>query len=46
MMPMASGELENVFDHIIWYAKSKASLKYHDLKRLKNVGSGSEFNLI
>jgi len=46
MMPMASGELENVFDHIIWYAKSKVSLKYHDLKRLKNVGSGSEFNLI
>ena len=46
MMPMASGELENVFDHIIWYAKSKPSLKYRDLKRLKNVGSGSEFNLI
>jgi adenine-specific DNA-methyltransferase len=46
MMPMASGELENVFDHIIWYAKSKVTLKYHDLKRLKNVGAGSEFNLI
>jgi adenine-specific DNA-methyltransferase len=46
MMPMASGELENVFDHLVWYSKSKESLKYHDLKRLKNIGAGSEFNLI
>jgi adenine-specific DNA-methyltransferase len=46
MMPMASGELENVFDHILWYAKSKGSLKYRDLKRLKNLGAGSEFNLV
>ncbi|MCB1325547.1 MAG: site-specific DNA-methyltransferase [Spirochaetales bacterium] len=46
MMPMASGQLENVFDHILWYAKAKSSLKYRDLKRLKNLGVGSEFNLV
>mgnify|MGYP003385163976 CR=1 FL=1 len=46
MMPMASGQLENVFDHIIWFAKSKPSLKYRDLKRLKNLGGSSEFNLV
>ena len=46
MMPMASGQLENVFDHIIWFAKDRPSLKYHDLKRLKNLGGSSEFNLI
>jgi adenine-specific DNA-methyltransferase len=45
MMPMASGELENVFDHIIWYAHTKEQLKYRDLKRFKNVGANSEFNL-
>ena len=46
MMPMASGQIENVFDHILWFAKSKPSLKYRDLKRLKNIGGASEFNLI
>lgn len=45
MMPMASGQLENVFDHVVWYAKSIDSLKYRDLKRLKNIGAGSEFTL-
>ena len=46
MMPMSSGQLENVFDHIIWFARSKPSLKYRDLKRLKNLGGSSEFNLV
>jgi adenine-specific DNA-methyltransferase len=46
MMPMASGELENVFDHIIWFARSKDHLKYRDLKRPKLLGGSSEFNLV
>jgi len=46
MMPMASGQLENVFDHLLWFAKAKPSMKYHDLKRLKNLGASSEFNLV
>jgi adenine-specific DNA-methyltransferase len=46
MMPMASGQLENVFDHIIWFARDKSMLKYRDLKRQKNVGISSEFNLV
>ena len=46
MMPMSSGQLENVFDHIIWFAKCKPSLKYRDLKRLKNLGGSSEFTLV
>ena len=45
MMPMSSGQLANVFDHVIWFARDKASLKYRDLKRLKNIGRSSEFNL-
>ena len=45
MMPMASGKLEKVFDHVIWYAKDKSIMKYRDLKRLKNIGKGSEFSM-
>ena len=45
MMPMSSGQLANVFDHLIWFARDKSFLKYRDLKRLKNVGRSSEFNL-
>ncbi len=45
MMPMSSGQLANVFDHVIWFARDKGSLKYRDLKRLKNIGRSSEFNL-
>ena len=45
MMPMSSGQLANVFDHLIWFARDKSLLKYRDLKRLKNIGGSSEFNL-
>ena len=45
MMPMSSGQLNNVFDHVVWYSKSKPSLKYRDLKRPKRLGGTSEFNL-
>ena len=44
MMPMSSGQLANVFDHLIWFARDKSLLKYRDLKRLKNIGGSSEFN--
>jgi adenine-specific DNA-methyltransferase len=31
MNPLESGELESVYDHIHWYARSKSSLKYRNL---------------
>ena len=45
MMPMSSGQLNNVFDHVVWYARNKPLLKYRDLKRPKRLGGTSEFNL-
>ncbi len=44
-MPMSSGDIENVYDHILWFARNKTLLKYRDLKRPKRTGSSSEFNL-
>ena len=42
---MSSGGIENVYDHILWFARNKSSLKYRDLKRPKRTGDSSEFNL-
>ena len=43
MMPLASGEIESVYDYIVWYAKQKEELKYRNLWTPKNVGGSSEF---
>ena len=43
MMPLASGEIESVYDYVIWYGKRKDSLKYRNLWIPKSVGGTSEF---
>jgi len=43
MNPLESGQIESVYDHIIWYAHSKNSVKYRNLWRRKSMGSGTEF---
>jgi adenine-specific DNA-methyltransferase len=43
MNPLESGQIESVYDHIIWYAASKDALKYRNLWRPKSLGTGTEF---
>jgi adenine-specific DNA-methyltransferase len=43
MMPLASGEIESVYDYIVWYAKQKEHLKYRNIWIPKSVGGSSEF---
>ena len=39
MTPLESGQIENVFDYIVWYAKDKKSIKYRNLYRPKTITS-------
>ena len=43
MMPLASGQIECVYDYVVWYAKQKKGLKYRNLWTPKTVGGSSEF---
>ncbi len=43
MMPLESGKLESVYDYLVWYAKDKSTVKYHNLYEKKSSGAGSEF---
>jgi adenine-specific DNA-methyltransferase len=43
MTPLESGQLESVFDHIVWYAKDKAQIKYRNLFRPKLFEGNPEF---
>ncbi len=43
MMPLASGQIESVYDYVVWYAKQKEGLKYRNLWTPKIVGGSSEF---
>ena len=45
MMPLASAEIESVYDYVLWYAKRKENLKYRNLWIQKAVGGSSEFVL-
>jgi len=42
-MPLESGHIESVFDHLCWYARDKASAKYRNLFAKKRTGPSSEF---
>ena len=44
-MPLASGQIESVYDYVVWYAKQKTGLKYRNLWTPKTVGGSSEFVL-
>ena len=43
MMPLESGQIESVYDYVIWYARDKERLKYRNLWSPKKTGAGSEF---
>lgn len=45
MMPLASGNIESVYDYVLWYARNKSSIKYRNVWVPKNVGGDSEFVL-
>lgn len=45
-MPLGAAYLENTCDFIIWYAKNKSNLKYHQLFREKDVQGDNHWNMI
>jgi adenine-specific DNA-methyltransferase len=46
MTPLESGNIENVFDYLVWYAKDKDKLKYRNLFETKPLESDGEFKFI
>ncbi|MBO1113888.1 site-specific DNA-methyltransferase [Bordetella petrii] len=43
MTPLESGQIESVFDHILWYARNKSAIKYRNLFREKQFDGNPEF---
>lgn len=43
MTPLESGQLENVFDHLVWYARDKRQVRYRNLFRAKPLAGNREF---
>lgn len=43
MMPLESGNIESVFDYVVWYARKKEHMKYRNLYVKKKIAKGSEF---
>jgi adenine-specific DNA-methyltransferase len=41
--PLSSGQLESVYDYIIWYAKDKSVIKYRNIWISKHLKGNSEF---
>jgi adenine-specific DNA-methyltransferase len=46
MTPLESGNIENVFDYLVWYSKDKDKLKYRNLYALKPLESDGEFKFL
>jgi adenine-specific DNA-methyltransferase len=46
MTPLESGKIENVFDYIIWYSKSKEYMKYYNLYTRKPLAGNGEFKFL
>lgn len=45
-MPLGSTFLEGCFDYLIFYAKNKSALKYHQLFKSKDVEGDNHWNMI
>ena len=43
-MPLGASNLEGVSDYILWYAKDKAKIKYHQLYEEKDVEGDTHWN--
>ena len=46
MTPLESGNIENVFDYLLWYARDKKKLKYRNLFVIKPLEADGEFKFI
>jgi hypothetical protein len=46
MTPLESGDIENVFDYLVWYARDKKKLKYRNLFIIKPLEADGEFKFI
>jgi adenine-specific DNA-methyltransferase len=46
MTPLESGELESVFDYIVWFARDKEHLKYRNLFAPKQLLGNPEFKFV
>jgi len=44
MMPLSSGNIESVYDYVLWYARSKGEMKYRNVFRRKDISEASEFS--
>ena len=43
MSPLGATNLTNVYDHILWYAKDKTSMKYRNIYQNRDVSDEPEF---
>jgi adenine-specific DNA-methyltransferase len=46
MTPLESGNIENVFDYLLWYARDKGALKYRNIFTEKPLEADGEFKFI
>ena len=46
MTPLESGNIENVFDYLLWYARDKEALKYRNIFMEKPLEADGEFKFI
>lgn len=46
MSPLSATNITNVYDHILWYAKSKPSMKYRNIYQSRDISDGREFKLV
>jgi adenine-specific DNA-methyltransferase len=46
MTPLESGNIENVFDYLLWYARDKDALKYRNIFIEKALEADGEFKFI
>ena len=46
MGALGQGDIPNVFDYLIWYAKSKQQLKFRPLYRIQEFDNDSEYRFI
>lgn len=46
MSPLSATNLTNVYDHILWYAKSKPSMKYRNIYQSRETSYEPEFRFV
>jgi adenine-specific DNA-methyltransferase len=46
MGALGQGDIPNVYDYIIWYAKDKASMKFHSIYRMQEFDGDPEYKFL